>query len=178
MTTPATPLDPRPSDPCETHVLVVGVGHPDRGDDAVGWLVAERLRSRLSDRDDVEVVQLTSDPAELLTLAAWNTAAHVVLVDAVVTGAPPGTVDVIGDEQPLPSPRSSGTHDLGLAAALQIARSLDRLPRDLTIVGVEGARFGIGDLPSPAVVAAAERVALGVEGEIRSLQAHPLGSPR
>lgn len=177
MTTAPTPFDARRRDASGIRALVVGVGHPDRGDDAVGWLVAERLRSRLSDRDDVEVVQLTSDPAELLTLPAWDAAAHVVLVDAVVTGAPPGTVDVVGDEQPLPSPRCSGTHDLGLAATLQIARSLDRLPRDLTIVGVEGARFGIGDLPSPAVVAAAERVALAVEGEIRALQAHPVGSP-
>jgi hydrogenase maturation protease len=157
-----------------THVLVVGIGHPDRGDDAVGWLVAERLRDRLADLPDVQVVRSSADPAALLTQAAWNEAHHVVLVDAVVTGAPPGTVEVRGGEQPLPSPRSSGTHDLGLAATLQIAKALGRVPPDLTIVGVEGARFGIGDLPSPAVIAAAERVAVALDAEVRAMEARQL----
>jgi hydrogenase maturation protease len=150
-------------------VLVVGVGHPDRGDDAAGWLVAERLRERLGDDPDVEVVRLTADPAGLLTLPAWDVATHVVLIDAIVTGAPPGSVEILGAEQPLPSPRASGTHDLGLAATLQMAKALGRLPPDLTIVGIEGARFGLGDLPSPAVVAAAERVACALDAELRTL---------
>jgi hydrogenase maturation protease len=152
-------------------VLVVGVGHPDRGDDAAGWLVAERLRERLGDHPGVEVVRLSADPAGLLTLPAWDAAAHVVLVDAIVTGAPPGSVEVLGADQPLPSPRASGTHDLGLVATLQLARALGRLPRDLTIVGIEGVRFGVGDLPSPAVVAAAERVAGALDTEVRALEA-------
>jgi hydrogenase maturation protease len=149
-------------------VLVVGVGHPDRGDDAAGWLVAERLREQLVGCDEVEVVRLSADPAGLLTLPAWDAAAHVVLIDAIVTGAPPGSVEVLGAEQPLPSPRASGTHDLGLAATLQLAKALGRLPPDLTILGIEGVRFGVGDLPSPAVVAAAERVARALEGELRA----------
>jgi hydrogenase maturation protease len=151
-------------------VLVVGIGHPDRGDDAAGWLVAERLREQLGDRGEVEVVRLSADPAGLLTLPAWDAADHVVLVDAIVTGAPPGSVEVLGADEPLPSPRASGTHDLDLVATLQLARALGRLPRDLTIVGIEGVRFGVGDLPSPAVVAAAERVARALEGEVRDLQ--------
>jgi hydrogenase maturation protease len=153
-----------------TDVLVVGVGHPDRGDDAAGWLVAERLRERLGDHDEVEVVRLSADPAGLLTLPAWDAAAHVVLVDAIVTGAPPGSVEVLGTDQPLPSPRASGTHDLDLVATLQLAQALGRLPRDLTIVGIEGVRFGVGDLPSPAVVAAAERVACALDAEVRALR--------
>jgi hydrogenase maturation protease len=156
------------------HVLVVGIGHPDRGDDAVGWLVAERLRDQVADLPGVQVVRSSSDPAALLTLPAWDEAHHVVIVDAIVTGAPPGTVEIRGGEQPLPSPRSSGTHDLGLAATLQLAKALDRLPPDLTIVGVEGARFGLGDLPSPAVVAAAERVAAALDVEVRAMEARLL----
>jgi hydrogenase maturation protease len=154
-----------------TAALVVGVGHPDRGDDAVGWLVAERLRERLADLPEVTVVAASADPAALLTEPRWDGATPLVLVDAVVTGAPPGTVEVRGAEQPLPSPRSSGTHDLGLVATLQLARALGRLPPDLTIVGIEGARFGLGDLPSPAVIAAAERVAAALEAELRALGA-------
>jgi hydrogenase maturation protease len=159
-----------------TDVLVVGVGHPDRGDDAAGWLVAERLRDRLGDDAETEIAQLSADPAGLLTLPAWDAAAHVVLVDAVVTGAPPGSVEVLGPDQPLPSPRASGTHDLDLVATLELARALGRLPRDLTIVGIEGVRFGVGDLPSPAVVAAAERVARALEGEVRAREARVTGA--
>lgn len=160
-----------------SEVLVVGVGHPDRGDDAAGWLVAERVRDLLGDLPEVEVRQLSADPAVLLTVPAWDTAAHVVLVDAIVTGAPPGSVEVLGPDQPLPGPRASGTHDLGLVATLQLAGALGRLPQDLTIVGIEGVRFGIGDLPSPAVVAAAERVAGALEGELRGRLAGVVAAP-
>jgi hydrogenase maturation protease len=168
-----------------TCVLVIGVGHPDRGDDAVGWLVAERMRSRLADllvRDPDElpaqaarpaaavVVERTSgDPSALLTLASWDAADHVVLVDAMVTGAVPGTVNIRGGDDPLPTPGASGTHDLGVATTLELARALDRMPPDLTLVGIEGSRFGLGDLPSPPVLAAAERVAAALEGEVRRL---------
>jgi hydrogenase maturation protease len=168
-----------------TCVLVIGVGHPDRGDDAVGWLVAERLRARLIDlvaRDPEElpaqaarpaapvVIERTSgDPSALLTLAAWDDADHIVLIDAMVTGAVPGTVDIRGRDDPLPTPGASGTHDLGVATTLELARALDRMPPDLTLVGIEGSRFSLGDLPSAPVLAAAERVAAGLEGEVRRL---------
>jgi hydrogenase maturation protease len=57
-------------------------------------------------------------------------------------------------EQRLPAGNWSagGTHALGLAAAVELARSLDLLPRRLVVVGVEAGRFSQGAPMSDAVL--------------------------
>jgi hypothetical protein len=54
---------------------------------------------------------------------------------------------------------------LGIAAAVDLARALDELPRRLALVGVEGGEFAVGAAPSrevrdaiPAAVRAARAV--------------------
>ncbi|MFP4635589.1 MAG: hydrogenase maturation protease, partial [Nitriliruptoraceae bacterium] len=108
------------------NTLVVGLGHPDRGDDAAGWLVADLLERRAQ----LTVRRLCADPSTLLTEPWWLEARRVVLIDAVRTGAEPGTVhrfdlDELLDASPV---TGAGTHDLGIATTLRLARSLDRLP--------------------------------------------------
>ncbi len=139
-----------------TRVLIAGIGHPDRGDDTVGLLVAERLRVRLRGVEDVEVVATTADPSALLTLPAWDLAEHLIVVDACVGGAVPGHVHVFRDPDALPVPVAGGTHDLGLATTLALARALGRRPAQVTVLAVEGAQFEVGSAPSPEVLAAAE----------------------
>lgn len=141
-----------------SRVLIAGVGHPDRGDDAVGLLVAERLGVLLGEVEDVEVVATTADPSALLTLPAWDLAEHLIVVDACVGGRPVGQVHVFRDPDSLPVPVAGGTHDLGLAATLALARALGRRPPEITVLAIEGARFEVGDAPSPEVLAAAERL--------------------
>ena len=51
---------------------------------------------------------------------------------------------------------SSSTHALGLAEAIEIARSLGRLPTRVRVVGIEGARFDFGRGLSPEVEDAVE----------------------
>lgn len=137
-------------------LLVLGVGRPDRGDDAAGWLVA----ARLDGRPDVVARRVTADPSAWLTDPWWEGADAVVVVDAVVTGAPVGTVHRwTPDALPRGALTSGGTHDLGVAATLALAAALDRLPDRLEIVGIEGANFGVGERPSVAVVRAAHHVA-------------------
>ena len=78
-------------------------------------------------------------------LAAWDGEPSVLLLDAVRTGAPPGTVHrVDARAAPLPG-RLAGrlarggasTHGLGAAAAVDLGRALGRLPASLVIYGVE-----------------------------------------
>lgn len=143
-----------------TRVLVVGVGNPDRGDDTVGWLVAETLRDRLAAHPggaaaDVEVVATSADPSALLTLPAWDTAERLIVVDAAVSGAPVGHVHRHDDPDRLPVPVAGGSHDLGLASTLALARALGRRPPRVEVIAVEGRCFGVGDEPSPAVRLAA-----------------------
>lgn len=137
--------------------LVVALGHPDRGDDAAGWLVADLLQPAT----DVVVRRIPGDPSRLLEDPLWSTADHVVVVDAVRTGAPPGTVHRWSVAALLrPGAATSGdTHGLGLVGTLALADALGRLPADLTIVGIEAARFHVGTPPSPEVRAAVEPAA-------------------
>lgn len=79
-----------------------------------------------------------------------------VVVDAVRTGSPPGTVHVVEvADGPLPAELGlASTHAFGVGEALELARMLGRAPRRVVIVGVEGAAFGMGDPVTPQVEAA------------------------
>jgi hydrogenase maturation protease len=136
--------------------LVVGLGNRDRGDDGAGPEVAARLTGALP---GVRVVE-HEDPTTLMDL--WDGTDLVVIVDAVRSGHRPGTLVVVeagGDAGPLPAEPwaptgRGGTHALGLAAVLELARALDRLPRRVVVVGIEVAEVGHG-APMCAEVAAA-----------------------
>jgi hydrogenase maturation protease len=134
--------------------LVVGVGNAARGDDAAGLLAARRLGG----------VELEGDPSTLVDLL--DGADEAVVIDAVRSGAAPGTVHrfVVGDAPPAAMPRGASTHLLGLAEALELARVLGRLPRRATVYGIEGSRFAVGDAVSPAVAAAIDRVVAELSG--------------
>lgn len=140
--------------------LVLGVGNRDRGDDAVGPIVADVMAGRWPGALEVVVVE-----GDLSTLALrWRPEHRVVVVDAMVSGAEPGTAVAVewppaataGPAGVGASPTS--THSIGLAAALELARLLGRLPAALTVVGVEGAGFDLLAPLSPAVAAAVEPV--------------------
>ena len=51
--------------------LVIGIGHPDRGDDAAGRLVAERLRDRAP--PDVRIVETDGEAGKLIDLFSKRT---------------------------------------------------------------------------------------------------------
>ncbi|MCS6951723.1 MAG: hydrogenase maturation protease [Bryobacterales bacterium] len=136
--------------------LVIGCGAEGRGDDVAGLLVARRLRAL-----GVEAIEHRGDALALLE--SWNEAGaerEVVLVDAVVTGAPVGTVTV-WDARSVPVLGDffrCSTHAFGVAEAVELARRLDRLPPRMRIYGIEGERFGRGQEPSQPVLEAVERV--------------------
>jgi hydrogenase maturation protease len=135
--------------------LVVGLGSRDRGDDAVGSLVAAEVAAR--HLPDVRVL-VHEDPTCLVEL--WADAQDVVVVDAVRSGADAGTVHVLDATAGVLADRAwartgrGGTHAFGLAAAVELARALHRLPPRLLLVGVEGVSFEHGESPGPAVVRA------------------------
>jgi hydrogenase maturation protease len=129
--------------------LILCVGHHLRGDDAVGAAVADRLREL-----NVPARWLLGDAADLL--GAWSPADDVIVVDAVVTGATPGTLHRWnGFEVPLERLQSSAsTHGFGIAEAIGLGRVLNRLPKSLTLLGIEAAQFELGAPISPAVASA------------------------
>ncbi len=137
-------------------MIVIGVGNALRGDDAAGLAVARHLRERVP--SGTRVLELEGDLSVLLD--AWQGAECVVLVDAMTTGAAPGTVlrlDV--RDAPLAARSFHGsTHSFGIAEAVDLARALGRLPPRLVVYGIEGKRFDAGSGMSPEVSAASEQV--------------------
>ena len=130
-------------------MLVIGLGNPDRGDDAAGILVARGLAAY-----GVKAVESPGGMLDLLEI--WANNDKVVAVDAVYSNAAPGTI-YVWDAQAAPLPchvfRSS-THSFGLADAIELARALDRLPNSLTVFGIEAAQFAVGTPPSSPVLLA------------------------
>jgi hydrogenase maturation protease len=143
---------------------VIGVGSRDRGDDAAGLLAARFLRRRLP--PGVDVCCGRPDPVSLIAL--WEGAEHVWLIDAVVSGAAPGTVHRVeaGSGRLLARPPCRSTHALGLADAVELAGVVGRLPRSLVVVGVEAAEFDLGGWPTADVRAGARAAARAVAAEI------------
>jgi hydrogenase maturation protease len=137
-------------------ILVAGLGNPDRGDDGAGFAAAALVREAAP--GGVAVVQLEGD--QLALLDAWDGAAEVYVVDAVRSGGEPGNVYPFDACAPLSARFSRrGTHWLGLADVIELARALDRLPARLRGYGIEGGCFALGAPLSPAVAAAARTVA-------------------
>jgi hydrogenase maturation protease len=127
-------------------------------------VVARRLRAMVP--DDVEVLEREGEPTSLID--SWEGADGVWLIDAVSSGAAAGTVHrVEATDEPLPAGFArSSTHHFGLPEAVELARSVGRMPRRLVVYGIEGASFETGERMTPEVASAVETVADAVRAEV------------
>jgi hydrogenase maturation protease len=142
--------------------LVVGIGQPLGGDDAVGLAVAERLRT-----DGIRA-HAVGDGAALVDLLAG--AARAVIIDAVVGAGPPGTVVHLRGEE-LEGQAAGATpvssHGLSVAAAVATARALGGAAEaHLVGVAIDPPRDAATSL-SREVAAAVEVAALRVREILR-----------
>jgi hydrogenase maturation protease len=130
---------------------VFGLGNLDRGDDAVGPLVARGVGPRCDDR----VLSLAGrDPLDLLDDCIGIDL--LVVVDAVKTGTTaPGTVSVHRlEDLPAGAAAPGSSHAVPLQQAVRLAEVLHRAPGRVLVVGVEAEQFEIGSALSPAVARA------------------------
>jgi hydrogenase maturation protease len=146
-------------------VTILGIGNLLRGDDAAGLLAARLLRELLP---GVRVLELQGDIAAAID--AWEGETAVLLIDAVRSGAPAGTIHRFeAHAAPLPARffRSS-THLFGAADAIELARALGRLPSRLIVYGIEAASFEPGAALTPAVEAGVAALVERVAEEARA----------
>ena len=135
-------------------MLIIGIGNPDRGDDAAGILVGRRLKEQ-----GIDALEFGGTALDLIDL--WESATRTVVIDAMLSGGAPGEVRV-WDTPIMAFPKGSfccSTHSIDLAAIIELARVLDRLPKKLTIYGIAAAQFTPGTPPSPEVLTAVKSVA-------------------
>ena len=81
-------MTPSGQSPYAGRVLVIGIGNAYRGDDAAGLAVAEWLRATAP--PEIEVMRHEGEPVSLLE--TWDQVPVVYLVDAMASGAEPGSV--------------------------------------------------------------------------------------
>jgi len=142
--------------------VIVGLGNPVRGDDAVGLRVAELFEERLREAPLKGVTVATSTRAGLEIVELLAGTDRAVIVDCLATpDSQPGRVRRLSIADCAGSARLVGAHDLTIADAFALARSTGvPMPADVAIYGIEAEdRQTIEERLSPAVEAAAARLA-------------------
>ena len=150
---------------------IIGCGNADRGDDQAGILAAERLRDLVSNRNS-----LRRCPG---LLDRWAATDDVILLDAVVTGAPVGTM-TFGIHARRPGlPAIAGvsavsSHGFDIAKAIELARGFGKAPGPASHFWNRRAHFDRGAKISPEVERAVDRVIQKiVEEKTRETTASP-----
>lgn len=143
--------------------LIIGIGNRYRNDDGVGLVVARLVGTQVG--DDCEIIAQSGEGASLIE--AWQGGQRVWLIDAVA-GDRPGQIhrfDAIA--QPLPSHffRYS-THAFSVAEAIELARTLNRLPAHLIVYGIEAENFQAGTTLTDTVTESANRVVTLIKAEL------------
>ncbi len=113
-------------------VKILALGSP-HGDDRVAWHVADRLRA---DARVAGLVHQLATPWELLDHAEIGT--RLLILDACRSGRAAATVICrTGREIDDVEESSHSTHEGGLRTSLQLARRLERIGDETTVIAVE-----------------------------------------
>jgi hydrogenase maturation protease len=154
----------------KTTIAILGIGQPLCGDESAG-LEAVRLWQKAypdTAADPRLRVEQPGTPGMELIDSLANTGA-VLLVDAVQSGAVPGTLHLVTPEQIASFGNGNGSaHGWGVAELLGIARELHYpLPNHIIILGIEAVSFQKGEPLSPAVADALAKAAEMIEDRVQ-----------
>lgn len=119
-----------------TKTVVIGIGNPVICDDALGPEVVRRLRKRLHVSNNVDAVEIYNGGFELMeAMAGFDRA---IVVDAIVTGKPPGTIHELQGADLGESRNTATTHNGSLAVALDLGKVAGlHLPSDIRVLAIE-----------------------------------------
>lgn len=122
------------------------------GDDGLGLAALDHLRDRWDLPPEVELVDGGTWGMNLLPVIEG--ARRVLLLDAVETGAAPGTSATIErDRIPKYLAAKISPHQVDLRDVLALAELRGTLPQDTVVLGLQPERVELGDTLSPAVIA-------------------------
>ncbi len=115
-------------------VVVLGVGNILLTDESIGVRVVEALEQRYQFPEQVVVVDGGTAGMELLETMSDRD--NVIIIDAVNTGAAPGTVvELRGDEVPALFRTRISPHQLGISDLLGVLTVTDQMPKQMTLFG-------------------------------------------
>lgn len=137
-------------------VIVLGLGNILLRDEGVGVRVVEALAERYVLPAEIEVVDGGTVGMDLLdTLAGCD---HLLICDAVQTGAPPASVVKLANaEVPALFQTRFSPHQLGLSEVLATLILMEEAPAAITLVGVVPVDMELGAELSPEVAAVVDQ---------------------
>ncbi|HVX88375.1 MAG TPA: hydrogenase maturation protease [Gemmatimonadales bacterium] len=135
--------------------LVLGLGNPLMGDDGVGLAALAGLKAEYEFPRDVRLVDGGTWGMNLLPLI--ESAERVILLDAIDTAAPPGTLTVLErHELPKYFSHKISPHQIDLREVLALAEWRHTLPAEFVALGIQPERVEMGMGLSPSVERALE----------------------
>jgi hydrogenase maturation protease len=147
--------------------LVLGVGNILLTDEGVGVRVVEAFQQRYVIPEGVDV--LDGGTAGMDLLDALSSRSHIVIVDAVRTGAEPGTiVRLAGVDVPALFSNRISPHQLGISDVLAILRLVDQEPEHIALIGIVPFDLELGLALSDGIAAKIDQMVDLVARELRS----------
>ncbi len=148
-------------------LLVVGVGNPSRGDDAIGPTALERLEVALADEIARGEVELLGDfQLQIEHALDLEGRLRVFTVDASVAAAAPFVAERVKPARD----RSYTSHALSPSALLDVAARTLGDPPETWCVAVPGARFELGEPLSDGARANVEAAVTRLVARVRDAQ--------
>ena len=137
-------------DAAAPQTLVLGLGNPIMGDDGTGLAALARLRERYAFDDEVHFEDGGTWGLTLLPL--MEDAARILLLDAINTNAPPGSlVRLEGAAIPRALVTKVSPHQMDMREVLALMELRGTVPRDLVALGVQPLAVELSTELSPPV---------------------------
>jgi hydrogenase maturation protease len=122
--------------------VIIGMGNPLLSDDGVGIAVAHAVAERLRYRMDLTVTDLHTGGIRLMEAMAGFKRA--VVVDAMLSGAAPGTLKRFDPQDFVTTKNTFSSHDTDFATAYDLGRMVGvPLPEQVTFWGIEAREFDL-----------------------------------
>ncbi len=133
-------------------ILVLGIGNILNSDEGVGVHAVQVMQA---ESDRLPAVDLVDGGTLGLSLLPWvESASHLLILDAVDGGQPPGTViELLRHQIPVFANLKLSQHQMTFQEVLGLAQARDKLPPQLHLVGVQPASLETGVELSPQVAA-------------------------
>jgi hydrogenase maturation protease len=122
--------------------VIIGLGNRLLADDGVGIAVANAVAERLKVRMNLMVTELHTGGMRLMEAMAGFRRA--VVVDAMLSGAPPGTVRRFDPDDFITTKNTFSSHDTDFATACDFGRMAGvPLPKQVSFWGIEAREFDL-----------------------------------
>ncbi|RKZ35523.1 MAG: hydrogenase 2 maturation endopeptidase [Gammaproteobacteria bacterium] len=159
------------------NTLLLGVGNILLQDEGVGVRVVEEFQRRYLIPEGLDVLDGGTSGIDLLHHIANRE--HLIIVDAVKTGDPPGTVIRLGgDKVPAFFRQKITPHQLGISDVLAVATLRDEHPKNIVLIGIVPLTMETGLELSTAIAAKLDTLIDRVleELEARGLAPEPIAN--